>query len=58
MESVLLVDDQPANLQVLFQTLKSIGFFTLSQEMEGMASVQTSGYRTENDLEIVDLGHR
>ena len=25
MESILLVDDQPANLQVLFQTLKSIG---------------------------------
>ena len=108
MESILLVDDQPANLQVLLQTLKSVGCnllvakngeaalkiaqkthpdlslldimmpgidgFEVCRRLKADPATekipviflrwrawhrhQSSGYRTENDLEIVDLGHR
>jgi phosphoserine phosphatase RsbU/P len=53
MESILLVDDQPANLQVLFQTLKSVGCNLLVAK-SGEAAL-TIAQKAHPDLILLDI---
>ena len=53
MESILLVDDQPANLQVLFQTLKSVGCNLLVAK-NGEAAL-TIAQKAHPDLILLDI---